>query len=208
MVVNESSSSSVSQGLLDRLESLITNSTQSQSFQVEASVEQISNLRSVVVVPSDHTTPDSDVDAESEDESEDEINSSLWNDLLRVATDLDFEQDSDPYPPPSKPKQPQPAATTATTTSSSTATKLLNHLRITFQDEGLHQSMSDDIIQMLASKKGPDEISIALAELIGFEQLELVTEIMQDRSNVARELEGIGEVSQWRRAEGRRQLRR
>lgn len=133
-----------------------------------------------------HSTDYSD----QEDEDEDEITSSasLWRDLLRVASEIEEDQEEHQF------QQQQRATQSSDSTQNSPSSKLLNHLNDTFHDEPLQPSMIDSILSLLDSDKSQDDVSISLAELVGFEQLDLVTELMADRTQVVRHLKGAREM--------------
>lgn len=149
-----------------------------------------------------HSTDYSD----QEEEDEDEITSSasLWRDLLRVASDLEEEEEMEEH----QLQQQQRATQSSDSTSNSPSSKLLNHLNDTFHDESLQTSMIDSILSLLESDKSQDDVSISLAELVGFEQLDLVTELMAERKQVVSQLKGGRQMVSWLRWKRRIDKRR
>ena len=75
--------------------------------------------------------------------------------------------------------------------SSPAVAQLVAHLdSVSINDSAIAASLKQTILDALKSSKGADEVSIELAEVLGFEHLDLVSQILADRPNVALALSG------------------
>lgn len=73
---------------------------------------------------------------------------------------------------------------------SSVTTRLYNHLHsVSEGDEALYNSILSEVRQCLRTSKVSDEhISSSLVEMLGFDQLDLVADLVRDKEQVCREL--------------------
>lgn len=79
---------------------------------------------------------------------------------------------------------------TSSVKTSSVTTRLYSHLHsVSEGEEGLYSSILSDVRRCLETKKVSDEhISSTLAETLGFDQLDLVTDLVREKEQVCREL--------------------